>query len=366
MNDSYLNRRCGMPLCVLVLAAGCLQAPSAHSVTALERPAVQVRAPDRSFTQAAARAGQRLVAVGERGIVILSDDHGTTWRQARAVPVSVTLTAVHFANDRLGWAVGHGGVILNTQDGGENWALQADGRGLAKLAEEGAQKLLRSDPQSLVASRELKAAQLLVADGPDKPLLDVFFRDAQHGWVVGAYNLFFETRDGGKTWASAMTRLDNPKAFHLYAIRAHGSQVFVAGEQGQMHRSADAGQTFLPVTSPYKGSWFTLSIESGGGVLAAGLRGNAFYSADQGATWQAIVGAPPVSFVSSVLRPDGSAVLANQAGQLFTTRAGAPFSMLKTPAMPPLAGLLDLGLSGLLVTGAGGPIAVPVQAGAKP
>lgn len=366
MREIAVNRRAGRFAFVLVLALVCLQAPLAIALSALERPAVQLRAPARSFTQAAASAGQRLVAVGERGIVILSDDRGSTWRQARAVPVSVTLTAVHFVDERQGWAVGHGGVILHTQDGGESWALQADGRGLAKLAEEGAQRLLTSDPQNIIASRELKAAQLLVSDGPDKPLLDVFFRDAQHGWVVGAYNLFFETRDGGKTWASAMTRLDNPKAFHLYAIRAQGRQVFVAGEQGQMHRSVDAGQTFLPLSSPYKGSWFTLSIEPAGGVLVAGLRGNAFYSADQGATWQAIVGAPPVSFVSSALRADGSVVLGNQAGQLFTTRAGAPLSPLKTPAMPPLAGLLDLGPSGLLVTGAGGPIPVPVQAGTKP
>lgn len=366
MSHVPMSSRRGLLLSSLVFACGMAGAANGFAFSALERAALQVRAPAHSFLQAAAAAGQRLVAVGERGIVILSDDRGSTWRQARAVPVSVTLTAVHFASDRLGWAVGHGGVILHTQDGGERWTLQADGRSLAKLAEEGAQKLLTSDPQNLIASRELKAAKLLESDGPDKPLLDVFFRDAQHGWVVGAYNLFFETHDGGKTWASAMTRLDNPKAFHLYAIRAHGSEVFVAGEQGQMHRSVDAGQTFLPLTSPYKGSWFTLSIEPGGGVLVAGLRGNAFYSADQGASWQAIVGAPPVSFVSSALRADGSVVLGNQAGQLFTTRAGAPLSMLKTSAMPPLAGLLDLGPSGLLVTGAGGPIPVPVQAGTKP
>ena len=33
-----------------------------------------------------ASAGQRLVAVGERGHVLLSDDQGKTWRQARTVP----------------------------------------------------------------------------------------------------------------------------------------------------------------------------------------------------------------------------------------------------------------------------------------
>src|SRR6266446_13005 len=50
-------------------------------------------------------AGERLVAVGERGVIIWSDDAGTTWSQAQ-VPVSVTLTAVAFADARQGWVVG--------------------------------------------------------------------------------------------------------------------------------------------------------------------------------------------------------------------------------------------------------------------
>jgi photosystem II stability/assembly factor-like uncharacterized protein len=58
-----------------------------------------------------ARAGKRLVAVGERGIVVLSDDDGATWRQA-SVPVSVTLAAVQFPTPTQGWVVGHYGVVL--------------------------------------------------------------------------------------------------------------------------------------------------------------------------------------------------------------------------------------------------------------
>ncbi len=58
---------------------------------------------------------------GERGIVLLSDDAGVSWRQAK-VPVSVSLTAVQFVDAEQGWAVGHLGVVLHTQDGGGNLA----------------------------------------------------------------------------------------------------------------------------------------------------------------------------------------------------------------------------------------------------
>src|SRR6185369_10757001 len=66
-----------------------------------------------------ALAGNRMVAVGERGHVLLSDDQGATWRQAKSVPTRVMLTAVFFVDADYGWAVGHDETILNTVDGGE-------------------------------------------------------------------------------------------------------------------------------------------------------------------------------------------------------------------------------------------------------
>src|SRR5688572_33454441 len=51
-------------------------------------------------------AGARLVAVGERGHVLLSDDQGATWRQATSVPTRVMLTSVYFVDGQYGWAVG--------------------------------------------------------------------------------------------------------------------------------------------------------------------------------------------------------------------------------------------------------------------
>ena len=46
----------------------------------------------------AGRAGNRLVAVGERGTILLSDD-GQAWRQVPS-PVSVGLTGVSFGDDQ--------------------------------------------------------------------------------------------------------------------------------------------------------------------------------------------------------------------------------------------------------------------------
>ena len=56
--------------------------------------------PDRVILLDVAMAGKRIVAVGERGVVLLSDDNGKTWTSVRA-PVTRTLTAVTFFDDKV-------------------------------------------------------------------------------------------------------------------------------------------------------------------------------------------------------------------------------------------------------------------------
>ena len=71
----------------------------------------------------AERFGKRIVAVGDRGYIVISDDHGKTWRRAKS-PAAPLLTGVDFLDDQLGIAVGHDSVILASRDGGETWTQQ--------------------------------------------------------------------------------------------------------------------------------------------------------------------------------------------------------------------------------------------------
>lgn len=92
----------------------------------LDTPSPEFPGLDKGLFLDISRAGSRVIAVGMHGAILYSDDQGKTWSQAR-VPVSVLLTAVHFVNERLGWAVGHNGVVLHSADGGANWQRQLDG-----------------------------------------------------------------------------------------------------------------------------------------------------------------------------------------------------------------------------------------------
>jgi len=92
----------------------------------LDAPSMKTNLAAKSLLLDVASAGERIVAVGERGHIIYSDDQGANWTQAD-VPVSVSLTSVYFSNATHGWAVGHGAIVLHTSDAGETWVKQFDG-----------------------------------------------------------------------------------------------------------------------------------------------------------------------------------------------------------------------------------------------
>ena len=348
------NANCWAAAVLLTATAGAVQA-SGQGVAALDllaQPAHVAPQAAKSVMLAVARAGDRLVAVGERGIAVFTDDDGAHWRQAK-VPVSVTLTALCFVSPREGWAVGHGGVVLHTQDGGEQWTLQLEGKRAAQIALAAAvtaESAVQPD-----AARRKQAALRLVADGPDKPLFDVRFADAQNGLVVGAYGLAFATRDGGRNWESRMGAIDNPRGMHLYAIAAHGDEWFIVGEQGTVLRSDDGGQRFARLTSPYQGTFFGALTGLAGELVVFGLRGNAFWSDDLGKTWQPIPGDRPATLTAGARLADGALVLTDESGRVLLSRdAGKHFEALAVPGGSPLGGVAQARDGRLVVTGVRG------------
>ncbi|SCK14564.1 Uncharacterized protein related to plant photosystem II stability/assembly factor [Variovorax sp. HW608] len=328
-------------------------------IDVLQQPAERVSELQRGVYLAAARAGERVVAVGERGLIALSDDDGGLWRQVVS-PVSATLTGVQFVSAKVGWVVGHWGVVLGTRDGGETWTLLLDGRRAAQATLDAAKA---ATDGSAASQKALVDAQRLIADGPDKPLLDLHFVDEQVGFVVGAYNLILRTEDGGRHWESIAGRLDNPKGLHLYAIAAEGATLYIAGEQGLLLRSDDDGAHFQRLALPYAGSLFTLRPLGREGLVVAGLRGNALVSEDRGLRWRALTGAPPLSFIAAFGDTD-EVQLVNQAGQRFAVR-GDRLVRLETPPLPPVSGALPLSSHQWLMLTVQGMVRRP-ESGARP
>lgn len=316
---------CLIPMAVACLAAG---AAAVELADPAARPALQIAAKMQPAMLDVARAGARLVAAGERGVILVSSDNGLTWKQAK-VPVAVTLTAVRFVNEQQGWAVGHSGIVLHTADGGMNWSVQFDGKRVAdqvlKMAQAGA------GPD---AGKQMAEAKRLIEDGADKPFLALEFENERNGFVVGAYGLIFKTEDGGASWTPWQAHVPNPKGMHLYAIHREGAAWTLAGEQGFFARSTDGGQLFSGIETPYRGTYFTLASAEPGQLLLGGLRGHAYRFVAASATFEPIEVPMPASLVSSVSLPDGRQYFINQAGQ-WLLRAGNALQPVTVPTGAP-------------------------------
>ncbi len=281
----------------------------------LLQPAVKQNQPLGSPMLAAKLAGKRIVAVGEQGTVLLSDDSGQTFRQAIGVPVRTQLNGLHFVDARTGWAVGHGGIVLRTDDGGEHWAVQ------------------RSDFEV------------------DRPLFSVFFRDRNEGWAVGLWALMLHTTDGGKSWVevSLPPLPDGRRAdLNLFSLFADPSgNLFVAGERGMVMRSTDVGQSWAYVATGYQGSLWAGTATEDGTLLVGGLRGALYRSTDAGAHWTAVALGQGSSIVSLFSRGgqvyavglDGLKLSSLDQGRSFTSQrlTGRP---TLTAAVPGVGGTL--------------------------
>ncbi|WP_447791473.1 MULTISPECIES: WD40/YVTN/BNR-like repeat-containing protein [Pseudomonas] len=339
---------CALALCLLASTSMVAQAAT---FAVLQQPALPTAKAARAVLLGLARAGERLVAVGERGIVLLSDDSGMSWRQAR-VPVSVSLTAVQFVDAEQGWAVGHLGVVLHTEDGGETWHKQLDGERAAALAVQAAER----DADQPGGASNLAQARQMLDDGPDKPFLDLYFSDRLHGYIVGAYNQIYRTDDGGRSWRPWMQHVNNPQGLNLYGIRASGNDLLLVGERGLLLRSTDAGHSFQPLKSPYEGSFFGLLGTRAGALIAYGLRGNAWWSEDRGSSWRRLDTGIESTLATAIELRDGSLLLASQSGELlFSHDQGRSFDKRQSRSGGTVAavqqaadgGLASVGLSGV-------------------
>ena len=302
-----------------------------------------------------ARVGNRVVAVGDRGYIVFSDNNGESWQRAKTPPNTPLLTAVYFLDDKAGWAVGHDSTILTSTDKGETWT------------------------KSFSAADE------------QKPFMDITFLDANNGFAVGAYGAFYATTDGGKNW-TARKLLESSKPAepvaapkkgkyeslgsgkgkatdadiddkaggkggdkagdkggdddkHINAIVKLGdNKLFVAGEAGLLAKSEDAGKTWAKIASPYKGSFFGAIQAQDGAVVMYGLRGRIYRSTDASlVNWKLIENKSVASLMGATRLPDGALVLAGLSGTVMVSRDNgnsfAPFDSGSTKALSaPLLG----------------------------
>lgn len=301
----------------LLLSAGLVAPATVDPGAPLSEWAVTARLAPQSLLLDVAQRGDRLLAVGERGHILVSGDGGRSWTQAK-VPTRALLTGVYLHDSQLGWAVGHDSVVVRTRDGGVTW------------------ERVHHAPEN------------------ERPLLDVWFKDAERGLAASAYGELLATTDGGDTWQPRAVREGDDFHLNQLAAAADGT-LYLAAEAGHLYRSDDGGETWVPLPSPYEGSFFGLLPLAEGPLLAFGLRGRLFSSADRGKTWTRIETATEATLLCGLQTGPGRFVVAGMEGTLiWGEAAGGPVRTEQRPDRQAIVALAPNPGRGLLLIGEGG------------
>jgi photosystem II stability/assembly factor-like uncharacterized protein len=271
------------------------------------------------FYDVAALSTDRAVAVGYGGKVIDTSDGGRNWTVVDA-GVDQALYGVYFAGGK-GWIAGQDGLILHSADDGKTWKPQKSN------------------------------AEFVEPDGSSKPayLFAITGIDAQHLWAVGDRSTLVSTRDGGATWTYQKVKAGaeegvaeelaaaDPVFYDVRFVDAdHG---WVVGEFGKIFYTADGGATwteqnkslleksgyFDPLDLP---SLFGLFVHDGQHASACGIEGHVARTRDGGTQWAydtldlgEIKMQDPLFDLEEF--PDGSGWAVGAAGEIFRKEAGA-------------------------------------------
>lgn len=224
--------------------------------------------------------GTDVWAVGNGGAVFRSFDGGTTW--GRYDLDTVTLRSVVSAGQTL-WMAGDGGILHRSTDGGITWSTSVQN-----------------------GSQTIRA---------------LAFPTPLRGWGAGDGGTIIRTTDAGATWTPQTSGASSP----LYALWFADSLTgFAAGAEGTLRKTTDAGANWNPAGE----AWWTSDLFSLGGrgstVFVVGARGFGRKSSDTGEGWQALrLGTDSRTDVTGVFAVTAdSAVFTGAGGAIRTTADG--------------------------------------------
>ena len=220
-------------------------------------------------------------AVADGGLLLRTDDGGTTWTQTVLLGGALDLQGIAFnPAGTVGLIVTDGGGVLRTTDGGATWTPIAtgmtDGRAAISWADDSAVWVAGRESSAAVSTdagaswtsrpsgsadrtesiAAVSATTAWVANrsgglrqttdgatwspqasGTTEDLKDIQMADAQTGYVAASGNTVLKTTNGGATWANVATAGVSGNGLHV----ADAETVWVVADAGQIWFTATGG-----------------------------------------------------------------------------------------------------------------------------
>lgn len=238
----------------------------------------------RTLRATAAVSAQKSWAVGDGGTIVVTADGGTTWRPQTS-GTTADLRSVIFIDAVHGMAVGSSGTVLVTSDGGSSWDKAPAGTttDLTSVAASGATAWVVGDSGAILVTHDGGGSWTEQESGTTADLSAVTSTDSTHAWATGENGTILATDDGGQTWRqqTSGTTAD------LTSVTMGGERSgWAVGDRGAIVVTGDGGTTWRPQTS---GTTVDLaSVTSSGTKLgwATGRGGTILVTGNGGTTWK--------------------------------------------------------------------------------
>lgn len=252
-----------------------------------------------------------------QGLVLRTINGGETW-QPVSTPTLPRLTYTEFFDAANGVAAGYGSSfypagLFRTSDGGKSWQPLASGHQQSWLAcdfTDPANGLLTgtNGARYLYHDRELLPAIALAADS--RQPRSVVMADRLNGWIVGDSGLLLSTNDGGAEWKPPSAGplpvgSQLRKVWRWNAVAVQGSNVWVAGNPGTaIAHSADAGATWSNVPTGLRSPIHRLEFVDHQHGWAVGALGAIVATDDGGRSWRVQRGGGRASMLALSASPE--------------------------------------------------------------
>jgi ELWxxDGT repeat protein len=234
-------------------------------------------------------AGNRIVAVGENGNIIKSDNNGKDWSMANS-GTGMSLNKVQFTDDKTGYASyvnNYQSILLKTEDAGDNWFPIDVTDQLVKNSffVNNNVGYAFTDQASLKSTDGGRSWKKNASIGFSF-MNSAYFIDEQTGFVCGSDRTLFRTKNGGGTWAR-ITTVPLGEYTNLFKVIFTSNKTgYIISTAGDVVKTTDGGDnwTRVGVVNDYITDFYFTDDKTG--YILAGYGGSIIYkTVDGGITW---------------------------------------------------------------------------------